>query len=70
MKVHKLVLMVVDFDELGAEEVAETIENQKYPNHCISPQVIERDTREVEWNDSHPLNQVGNEAEFLRLFSD
>lgn len=55
-KVHRIVLLVVDDDDLGAAEIGRIIERERYPNHCISPQVIDSDTREVEWSDDHPLN--------------
>jgi hypothetical protein len=57
MKVYKLEVMVIDFDGLGADAIKETIENQKYPNYCISPTVKGIDGREIgEWADAHPLN--------------
>ncbi len=57
MKVHKVVLMVVDSDDIGAESVTEVIENARYPNHCIGPNVMSIETTEVEWTDDHPLNR-------------
>ncbi len=32
------------------------IENARYPNHCISPGVVEMSGRKVAWSDGHPLN--------------
>ncbi len=58
MKVHKVELYIVDFDEVGARGVIETIENAKYPNRCISPQVKHVRTKEIEWSDEHPLNNL------------
>lgn len=55
-QVHRIVLFVVDHDQLGAAEVASVLEDARYPNRCIHPQVIVTETREVEWVDSHPLN--------------
>lgn len=58
MKVHRIVLTVIDFDGLGADEVVETIESQKYPNHCIAPNVASITSAEIEeWSDAHPLNR-------------
>jgi hypothetical protein len=68
-KVHKVTLLIVDHDALGAEGVTEVLENARYPNDCMRPQVVEIDTREVTWADEHPLN-VGHtwRAAFLGLF--
>lgn len=72
MKVHRVTLCVIDFDELGADGVASVIENTRYPNHCIYPEVRAIETRDIgEWSDGHPLNQRDTgAAEFTRLFSD
>ena len=32
MKVHKVELYVVDFDEVGTEELKNILENSRYPN--------------------------------------
>ena len=69
-KVHRLIVLVVDHDDLGADEVARTIESQHYPNHCIYPRVLTSETREVEWHDGHALNRRATMAsEVARLFS-
>lgn len=70
MKVHKIVLTVIDFDEVGADGVRDVLENTKYPNHCISPTVRSVETRDCgEWSDAHPLNHGGTtDAEIDRLF--
>ena len=69
MKIHKLIVLVVDHDGLGAAGVKSELENANYPNDCIRPTVIEIDTRDVEWSDDHPLNNSKTErAEFDRLF--
>lgn len=41
MQVHKVTLTIIDFDDLGSEEIKEVIENTHYPNRCISPDVFE-----------------------------
>lgn len=70
MKVHRVTLLVVDTDDLGADEVKVVLENTKYPNHCIGPSVMQVDTVEVEWTDEHPLNRRdAKRAEFERLFA-
>lgn len=70
MKVHKLTVMVIDHDVIGAEEAKHVIENARYPNRCIMPHVMAVETADIgEWDDSHPLNQIPEqEAEFNRLF--
>ncbi len=71
VKVHRIVLMVVDHDDLGAEDVAEVLEETKYPNWCIHPHVMGTETREVEWHDEHPLNRTDSLKEAFRaLFAD
>lgn len=69
-KVHRVVLLVLDDDDLGAGGITEVIEGARYPNRCISPSVMEIDTAEVEWDDDHPLNKSDTQREeFNRMFS-
>lgn len=69
-KVHEVTLLIVDFDQLGAEEIKNVIENARYPNRCISPQVKNTVTVEVEWDDDHPLNnRHTKDEEYKRLFN-
>ena len=69
MKVHRVVLLIVDTDKLGADDVRDVIENSHYPNHCIAPSVMSIETGEVEWSDEHPLNQRDTQAAaFCALF--
>ena len=70
MKVHKVTLMIVDTDQLGAKDVREVIENARYPNHCIGPKVMQIESREIEWDEgNHPINFRDTSAqEFVRLF--
>ena len=57
MKIHRIVLYVVDFDGLGAEGVKQELENTRFANDCISPDIAEVQTRDIgEWSDAHPLN--------------
>jgi hypothetical protein len=70
VKAHKVTLLIVDFDKLGAEEVREVIENARYPNRCIGPTVMSIETREVEWDDDHPLNYSTTQRQaFEQLFA-
>ena len=69
MNVHRVVLMVIDFDEIGAESVKDVIENARFPNRCISPKVMALETRDIgEWTDDHPLN-YRDKDEFNKLFT-
>lgn len=70
MKVHRVVMMVVDHDEVG-DRLQEVLESVRYPNRCVDPNIMQIDTREVEWSDDHPLNStVGSVADkaFAELF--
>jgi hypothetical protein len=70
MKAHKVTLVIIDFDDIGAEEIKVVIENVHYPNRCIAPDVVSIETVDVgEWNDDHPLNNRNTApAEWKRLF--
>ena len=70
MQVHKIEIMVIDFDKIGVEGIKEVLENTKYPNRCINPEVISIQTRDIgEWDDDNPLNNVKSaDAEYGRLF--
>jgi hypothetical protein len=68
-KVHKVELLIVNTDNVTEESIISMIENARYPNHCIDPQVKHIETREVDWNDDHPLNkQATSEAAYQELF--
>lgn len=63
MKAHILKVLVIDHDEMGADSVSATLELQRYPNGCISPQVVESATIDIgEWTDEHPLNQCDTDV--------
>lgn len=70
VRVHRIEVLVIDFDDLGADRVREVIENARYPNRCISPDVKSVETREVDWSDGHPLNHSAtHEAAYRALFA-
>ena len=70
MKVYKVELMIIDFDEVGPDEIEEIIEDTKYPNRCIQPVVIKMESREIgEWDDDHPLNNENQTETFQKLFA-
>lgn len=69
LKVYKIEVLVFDFDDLGEAGVKETLENTKYPNWCITPHVKSIQAREVEWDDTHPLNRSDTaEQAYRELF--
>ena len=72
MEVHKIEIIVEDFDGLGAEEIKHVIENARYPNRCILPKVRSIVTRDCgEWQDNHPLNHRDKrEAALRQLFAE
>jgi len=72
VQVHKVVLLVVDHDGIGVEEVADLLTEARYPNHCMMTSVMHIETREVDWSDDHPLNAGGDtlRGEFGRLFGE
>lgn len=72
MKAYKLEILVIDFDDIGADGAAQEIESACYGNHCISPVVMSVVSRDIgEWNDEHPLNNFETRrAEYVRLFDE
>ena len=72
MKVYKLEVIVIDFDEIGETCIKKTLENTHYPNHCISPEVRSIEERDIgEWHDEHPLNCKNTfETEIRKLFGE
>jgi len=71
MKVYKVEVLVIDFEDIGADGVKAEIENANYGNDCIRPEVKTCEERDVgEWSDSHPLNRRNTkDAEYRRLFA-
>lgn len=71
MLVHKLTIMIIDHDNLGPTEVKSVLENTRFANHCISPDVMNIESVDIgEWDDKHPLNNSQTmAAEFERLFT-
>jgi hypothetical protein len=70
MQVHKLTVIVIDHDELGPDGVKEALENGRFANRCISPDVMSVESVDIgEWSDDNPLNRRDtHEAEVKRLF--
>lgn len=70
MKVYRLEVMVIDFDQCGEQGIKDAIEGSSYPNDCLSPQVKSIDCQDIgEWHDDHPLNKNSTAvSEYRRLF--
>lgn len=63
MKAYVLTVVVIDHDEIGQKEVVSALENARYPNRCISPNVKRVQTHNIgEWNDNHPLNKLDTDV--------
>ena len=71
MKAYKIELLIIDFDEVGEDGITDVIENTRYPNRCISPDVKKVTEVDIgEWNDDHPLNSARTcEDEYRALFA-
>ena len=70
MKAYEVTLHIIDTDGIGAQDIRDVLENARYPNRCISPEVVHiREADIGEWSDDHPLNKNATaDAEWLRLF--
>lgn len=65
MKAYRVELLIVDSDNLGDEDIKEVIEETRYPNRCISPEVMSIEGKDIgEWHDEHPLNQLSTSKEY------
>ena len=62
MKAYRITILIIDSDNVGKEEVVRILEDTKYPNYCISPEVLDVKEADVgSWSDEHPLNHSGAE---------
>lgn len=70
MKAYKVELLIVDHDNVGLDGIKEVIEDTKYPNYCISPNIMDIEEKDIgEWHDDHPLNLLSKmESEYKKLF--
>jgi FKBP-type peptidyl-prolyl cis-trans isomerase 2 len=58
MKVYKFEVMVLDFEDMGEEEIKHLLENNRFLHaHAMSAK-----SKEIEWDDDHPLNKCGTMA--------
>lgn len=70
MKAYKVEILIIDHDQLGPDEIPTVIENQKFPNWCIHPNVMSVEEADIgEWHDDHPMNKTDSiTSEYERLF--
>ncbi len=70
MKVHQVVLTIIDFDDIGPEAICETLADASYPNDCIRPSIRSLKSADIGvWDDDHPLNRSDtSKRELERLF--
>ena len=70
MKAYEITLRIIDIDGVGPADIKTILENTKYPNRCISPEVSGYREADIgEWSDDHPLNKRDTaEDEWNRLF--
>lgn len=70
MKVYKVELLIIDFDQLGANEIKDVFKSTRYPNHCIHPNIMNIEERDIgEWDDKLPINNKDTiKSEYERLF--
>ena len=65
MKMHKIEVYVIDFEDSGVEECMNLIEE----NQDIMCKVVHTETIDIgEWNDDHELNQNSSGPEIYRKY--
>lgn len=66
MKAHLAVVLVVDFDDIGAEATKHTLE-RSVRHSQFYPAVVGIDTTDIgEWDDDNPLNHSSQREEAVR----
>ena len=72
MKVYKLEVIIIDFDNIGKNGIKDILEDTHYPNDCIYPDVRSIEERDIgEWCDEHLLNKFDTyKSEIKRLFKE
>lgn len=70
MKAYKVELLIIDHDDIGETSIRSELENTRYSNHCILPNVMRVTERDIgKWHDGHVLNLLNQrDAEYHRLF--
>jgi len=72
MNAYKIEIFVIDYDEIGKEQIKEYINEADFPNHCLDLKVKNMVEKDIgEWHDDHPLNKKAIcETEYKRLFGE
>ena len=72
MNAYLLTVLIIDFDGLGADGAKANLEQGRFPNRCISPQVIALKAADIgEWTDDHQLNDSSTTtSEILDIFAE
>jgi len=67
---YKVEVLVIDHDGLGEQGIIDEMENVRYPNHCMNPEVKSVVGVDLgEWDDDLPINsRTKSDAEYKRLF--
>lgn len=70
MKAYEVTVRIIDFDEIGPDQIKTELENARYGNRCISPEVASIKEADIgDWDDDHLLNKKSTAAaEWDRLF--
>ena len=70
MKAYKVELLIIDHSNMSKDDIKNTIENTKYPNWCIYPEVKKIESRNIgEWHNNHPLNlKTDSDVVYKKLF--
>lgn len=67
-KVHRVILNIIDFEEISDEDLHYYLTNTKYLDTKI---VSHEKSEEFEWEDDHPLNKFDTcDEEFERIFKE
>ena len=71
MKAYKIEILVIDFNNLGADGIETELNNVNFANDCITLNVKSITEKDIgEWSDEHPLNQRKTcDTEYRRLFA-
>lgn len=70
-KVYRIVLLHIDHDDIGSDQLKCLLEECSLGNHITAGSVMSVEEAEVEWDDDHPLNEhATQEQEFRVLFPD
>lgn len=70
-KAYKVEILIIDaHDEMDERQIQDILENTRYPNRCICPEVKNIITKDIgEWHDDHPFNLFSqSDKEYKKIF--